>query len=66
MTWDCDNPTWTASDAGITARYACIYQVATGKLICYSLLDDSPADVTAAAGYDFVVQIAATGVFTLS
>lgn len=66
MTWDIDSPNWTAAGGDITARYACIYQVATGKLICYSLLDNSPADVTAANGTDFLITIAATGVFQLS
>ena len=63
MTWDCDNPTWNASGGSIAARFAVIYHVATGKLIAYSLLDNSPADVTATDGTSFVVQINANGVF---
>ena len=66
MTWDCDDPSWAASGAGITARYACMYDVSSGKLIAYSLLDNSPADVTAAAGYSFVIQLPAAGVFQLA
>ena len=64
--WDCDNIVWTASGVSIVAYYAVIYQVATGQLIAYSLLDNAPADVTATNGNTFTITIHANGVFTLS
>jgi hypothetical protein len=66
MTWDIDDPTWTASGGAITARYHVLYHVASGKLIAYSLLDTTPADVSASDGTAFVVQIHANGVFQLA
>lgn len=68
MTFDMDDPTWTASGGAITARYAAIFSdTSTGdKLLCYSLLDQTPADVSAADGTAFVVQINASGVFQLA
>ena len=68
QTWDADDPLWTATDSGITARYAVIYDdTDTSKtLICYSLLDTAPADVTADAGNAFVIQLDASGLFTLA
>lgn len=68
MTFDMDDPTWTASGGAIAARYAAIYSdTSTGdKLLCYSLLDQTPADVSAANGTAFVVQINASGVYQLA
>ena len=73
-TFDSDNPTWTASNGDIAARYAVLVHDANGdgtlattdKLIAYCLLDTTPADVTATDGNAFVIQIASTGYFTLS
>ena len=70
-TFDCDNSVWTASGGSITARFAVIYRNATvntivNPLLCVSLLDTTPADVTATDGNTFTVQINASGVFTLS
>lgn len=68
-TFDCDNVIWTASGGSIVARFAVIYANATlnsivKPLLCVSLLDTAPADVTATTGNEFRVLIAATGVFT--
>ena len=70
-TFDCDNPTWTASGGSIVARYAVIYRNATVNsivkpLLCVCLLDTTPADVTATDGNPLTIQINASGVFTLS
>ena len=65
VTWDVDDQTWTASGGSITARYAVIYEVG-GNVLCYCLLDSTPADVTATDGNTLTVQINASGVFTLS
>src|ERR1044072_8206738 len=59
------DPTWTASGGSIVARFAVIYEV-SGKVLCYCLLDSSPADVTVTDGNTLTVQINASGVFTLA
>ena len=72
--FDCADAQWTASGGAITARRAIIVHVAAGsgdpqstdKLIASSLLDDTPADVTASDGGTFNVNINASGVFRIS
>jgi len=59
------DPVWTASGAGITARFAAIYEVG-GNVLVYCLLDSAPADVTVTAGNTLTVAANASGVFTLS
>lgn len=59
------DPVWTASGGSITARWAAIYEVG-GNVLCYCLLDDTPADVTATAGNTLTVAANASGLFTLS
>jgi len=59
------DPVWTASGGSITARYAVIYEVA-GRVLCYALLDSTPADVTATDGNTLTVAANASGVFTLA
>src|SRR5437773_5664940 len=58
------DPTWTASGGSIVARFAVIYEVG-GNVLCYCLLDSTPADVTVTDGNTLTVQINASGVFTL-
>jgi hypothetical protein len=62
------DPVWTASGGSITARFAVIYEVGgSGKVLCYCLLDSTPADVTATATNTLTVAAdAANGVFTLA
>lgn len=63
---------WTATGGSITARYAIIYDdtvVTTpisDPLVCYCLLDTTPADVTATDGNTFTITPNASGIFTLS
>ena len=59
------NPVWTASGGSIVARFAVIYEVG-GNVLCYCLLDSSPADVTTTTGNTLTVAANASGVFTLS
>lgn len=59
------DPVWTASGGSITARFAVVYEVG-GKVLCYCLLDSTPADVTATSGNTLTVAAHASGVFTLS
>jgi hypothetical protein len=59
------DPVWTASGGSIVARFAVIYEVG-GNVLCYCLLDSTPADVTATTGNTLTVAAHASGVFTLS
>jgi hypothetical protein len=59
------DPSWSASGGNIVARYAVLYEV-SGNVVCYCLLDNTPADVTTVDGNNFVVQTNAAGVFTLA
>lgn len=59
------DPVWTASGGSIVARFAVIYEL-SGNVLCYCLLDDAPANVTATAGNTLTVAASASGVFTLS
>ncbi len=60
------DPVWTASGGSITARFAAIYEVA-GDVLCFCLLDSTPADVTATTGNTLTVAAdASNGVFTLA
>lgn len=68
VTFDSNDPTWTASGGSIVCRYAVLYDdTDAGKaLIAYSLLDNTPADVTTTDGNTLTLQLAATGVFQVS
>lgn len=59
------NPVWTASGGSITARFAVIYVVG-GHVLCYCLLDSTPADVTATDTNTLTIGIVGTGIFTLA
>lgn len=65
VTVDCDDQVWTATGGSITARFAAIYENA-GDILCYCLLDDTPADVTATSGNTLTVAINASGIFTIA
>ena len=59
------DPVWTASGGSIVARFAVIYEVG-GDVLCYCLLDSTPADVTVTTGNTLTVAAHASGVFTLT
>ncbi len=61
----CTNASWTASGAGITARYAAIVNTTEAPdLIMFStILNNTPGDVSAAAPNAFLVQISANGIY---
>lgn len=65
VTVDCTDEVWTASGGSIVARFGEIYEV-SGNVLCYCLLDSTPADVTATAGNTLTIAINASGVFTLA
>lgn len=66
-TLDAADASWAATGSGITARYAVIRSTATHNghvepLLAYILLDVTPANVTATAGNNFVLQWNASGI----
>lgn len=74
ITFDSADPSWTASGGSITARYAVLTHIAAGssvpqssdKIIAYSLLDNTPDDVTAADGAPLTIQLSSNGYFRLT
>lgn len=68
ITFDTANAVWTADGGSIIARFAVMYDNthAQNGLLCMSLLDNNPLDVTATDGNTLTVQINASGVFTLT
>jgi hypothetical protein len=68
VTFDCANPAWTASGGSIVCRYAAIYDdtATNDELVCYSLLDNTPADVTTTDGNTLTIAISTNGIFQLS
>lgn len=60
------NPLWTADGGNIVARYAAIYKISSGEILCYCLLDSAPADYTVFDGADLVVNPPAGGIFSLA
>ena len=66
--FDADDVTWTASGGSLIARYAVLYDdTATNKdLICYILLDTTPADVTITTGNKLTAEWDVLGIFTLA
>lgn len=62
---DAADAVWTASGGSIVARWAVIYEVA-GNVLCYALLDATPADVTVTTGNTLTVALHASGIATLT
>jgi hypothetical protein len=56
---------WTAAGGSIIARFAVIYKT-SGNVLCYCLLDSTPADVTATDGNTLTVALHSSGIFTLA
>lgn len=59
------DPVWTASGGSIIARYAVIYE-SGGNVLCYCLLDNTPADVTVTSGNTLTITFHNSGIFTLA
>jgi hypothetical protein len=61
------NPTWTAGSAGLTAKWAVLYEV-SGNVLCFVTLDSGGADVTATSGNTLTIDSDGTPspVFTLA
>lgn len=65
-TLDADPVVWTASGAGITARYAVIYSSTADRVLAYFLLDDTPADVVITDGNTLTINWhASNGILTI-
>jgi hypothetical protein len=56
---------WTALTGDIVARFAVIYE-SGGDVLCYCLLDSTPADVTATDGNTLTIALHSSGIFTLA
>jgi hypothetical protein len=56
---------WTASGGSIVARFAVLYE-SGGDVVCYCLLDSTPADVTVTNGNQLILSLNASGIFTLA
>ena len=70
-TFDSADVVWTATGGSIICRFAVIYDDTVSSpvadpLIAFSLLDNTPADVTATDTNTLTVQISTSGIFTLS
>jgi len=70
-TFDADDPVWSASGGSIICRFAVIYvnvtrNGVTDPLMGYSLLDNTPANVTATDGNNLSLTLDANGIFDLS
>ena len=65
-TFDTGDAVWTASGGSIVARFAVIDSSTGGELVCYCILDSTPADVTVTTGNTLTVAINASGVFTIT
>ena len=68
VTFDCDAEVFTASGGSILCRFGVVYNFthASDLLVCYSLLDNAPADVEATDGNTLTVTPHASGIFTLT
>jgi len=68
--FDLADAAWTATGGSIVCRYAVIYDDTptspADPLICWSLLDNAPADITVTAGNTLTIQINASGVLTIT
>lgn len=68
---DASDVVWTATDSGITARYAIIRASGTlnglvDPLVAYVLLDTTPANVSASAGNTLTLTWHANGILTIT
>jgi hypothetical protein len=71
VTFDCADQVWTASGGSIVARFAAIYDDTVAApvadpILCHTLLDTAPADVTVTDTNTLTIAINASGVFTVS
>lgn len=70
-TYDASDAAWPASGGSITGRFGAIIKNATVNTIvkpvlCYCLLDTTPADRTATTGQTFTIGMNVSGLFNLT
>ena len=67
VTFDSDDGAFTASGGSITARFAAVIDTSTtpDEVVCHSLLDNTPADVTVTDGNTLTIQMNASGIGTV-
>lgn len=63
---DSTDVTWTATGGTLTARWAALIDVTKDRVVCYTLMDDTPADVQAIPGVSLAIVIDTLGVFDLA
>lgn len=70
VTFDSNDSTYTASGGSITARREVVYDDTPSSpadpLLCASLLDSTPADVSVSDGNTLTIARHASGIFTLT
>ena len=71
VTFDSNNPTWTAASGSIICRFGVVYDttptpIPTDPLICYSLFDNTPLDVTVTDGNVLTIEMSGSGILTVS
>ena len=68
VTFDWADAEFTASGGSITARFAAVVDTTTtpDEVVCHSLLDNTPADVTVTDGNTLTISTPSGGCLTLS
>jgi len=68
ITFDSADVAWTASGGSIVARYAVIIDTtaAGSPVLCWTTLDNTPADVTVTDGNPLNLNMSASGIFTMT
>jgi len=70
ITFDCADPTWTASGGNLVFRFGVIWDdtpaAPADPLVGYTIFDNTPADVTVLDGNVFTMNVHTNGLFTLA
>ncbi len=68
VTFDSDDASYTASGGSISTRFAAVVDTSTTPdlVVCHSLLDNAPSNVTVTDGNILTIQINAAGINTLT
>jgi hypothetical protein len=68
--FDCDDIVWNASGGSIVCKWAAIFDTTptspADPIVCHSLLDNAPANITVTTGNTLTITINGAGVFTLT
>ena len=67
-TFTSNKASWTAGPGSLTFRFAVVYDNTSPNkdLVCFSLLDSTPADIVVLNGVTQDININAAGIFTLT